>query len=78
MLHWRSIELKLIMNYQQLYETVTKTIKHQPGTAISDALKNLLNYLNTKLENKSYYLLIKSYPTLSQILEAVEANGLED
>ncbi|CAG8795694.1 17903_t:CDS:2, partial [Gigaspora rosea] len=44
----------------------------------SDALKNLLNYLNTELEDKFYYLLIKSYPALGQILEAVETNGLED
>jgi hypothetical protein len=68
----------LTMNYQQLYETITKTIKHRPGTATSDALKSLLDYLNTELEDKSYHLLIKSYPALGQILEAVEANGLED
>ncbi|CAG8836705.1 28229_t:CDS:2, partial [Gigaspora margarita] len=35
----------------------TNTIKPQPEIAIFDALKNLLNYLNTKLEDKFYHSL---------------------
>ncbi|CAI2188899.1 5215_t:CDS:2, partial [Funneliformis geosporum] len=71
-------EQKNTSNIIILYETVTNTIKHQPGTITSDALKKLLNYLNTELKNYSYHLLIELYMALNQILEAVEKNRLKD
>ncbi|CAB4409102.1 unnamed protein product [Rhizophagus irregularis] len=68
----------LNMNYQQLYNVVINTIKHRSGSTTSDALKSLVDYITLELKDNSYHSLIKSYPALGQILEAVEANGLED
>jgi hypothetical protein len=68
----------LDMDYQQLYSVITNTIKHRPGSATSDALKNLLDYVNLELKDNSYHSLVKSYPALGQIIEAIETNGLED
>ncbi|CAB4445008.1 unnamed protein product [Rhizophagus irregularis] len=62
----------LNMNYQQLYNVVINTIKHRPGSTTSDALKSLVDYITLELKDNSYHSLIKSYPALGQILEAVE------
>ncbi|CAI2190724.1 6412_t:CDS:2, partial [Funneliformis geosporum] len=68
----------LDMNFNQLNQVVINTIKYRSGSTTSDALKNLLNYISLELKNNSYHLLVKSYPALGQIIEAVEANGLKD
>ncbi|EXX61378.1 hypothetical protein RirG_171690 [Rhizophagus irregularis DAOM 197198w] len=68
----------LKMDFQHLYNVVSNTLKHRLGSTTSDALKNLLSYVTIELKDHSYHSLIKSYPALGQILQAVEANGLED
>ncbi|PKY40787.1 hypothetical protein RhiirA4_454229 [Rhizophagus irregularis] len=59
----------------QLNEVVINIIKYRPGSSTSEAL---LNYITLELKDNSYHSLIKSYPALGQILEAVEANRLKD
>ena len=66
------------MNFKQLNEVVINTIKHWSGSATSDTLKSLLNYIILELKDDSYHSLIKSYPALDQILETIEINELKD
>ncbi|RGB41027.1 hypothetical protein C1646_752547 [Rhizophagus diaphanus] len=61
--------IRYIKNSRRLY------IKHRPRSSTSEAL---LNYITLELKDISYHSLIKSYPALGQILEAVEANRLKD
>ncbi|CAG8707696.1 13491_t:CDS:2, partial [Rhizophagus irregularis] len=61
----------LKMDFQQLYNVVTNTLKHLPGSTKSDVLKNL-NYITIEPKDHSYHSLIKSYPAFGQILQAVE------